>query len=192
VLSGGFPCQPHSASGRRKASADERDLWPEYRRLIRELRPGWVVAENVRGLLSSEDGRFFAGILRDSANLGFDVGWCVYRAADVGAFHFRERAFVISYANGQRCACMGADKEGRPSDYYTQAFRKGRAGASGLPLVMDGYVTDTSSGCERNDDGFPEGLDRLKRIGNAVVPQQAYPIFKAIAEIEEGGGNDER
>jgi DNA (cytosine-5)-methyltransferase 1 len=85
IISGGFPCQPHSVAGQRKASDDERDLWGEMRRVIGELQPRWIVAENVRGLLSSEDGRFFRGILRDFAEMGYDAGWCTFRAADVGS-----------------------------------------------------------------------------------------------------------
>lgn len=72
ILSGGFPCQPHSLAGKRLASRDERDLWGEMRRIICELRPRWVVAENVLGLLSSEHGRFFAGVLRDLSDLGYN------------------------------------------------------------------------------------------------------------------------
>lgn len=102
VISGGFPCQPHSVAGLRKASSDERDLWPEYRRIVSEFKPRWVVAENVRGLLSSEDGRFFRGILRDFANLGYDVGWCCIRASDVGAIHSRERVAIVAHSNSYR------------------------------------------------------------------------------------------
>lgn len=64
VLSGGFPCQPHSVAGKRLASSDERDLWGEFARIIREIKPKWIVAENVPGLLSSEHGRFFGRVLR--------------------------------------------------------------------------------------------------------------------------------
>lgn len=102
VLSGGFPCQPHSVAGKRKASGDKRDLWPEYRRIVDEIRPKWVVAENVRGLLSSESGRFFRGILRDLADMGYDAGWCCYRAADVGAVHPRERVGIIAHTRSER------------------------------------------------------------------------------------------
>ena len=100
VISGGFPCQPHSVVGKRKASGDERDLWPEMRRVIGEIKPKWVVAENVPGLLSSENGRFFRGILRDFAALGFDVGWGVVCAAAVGAVHRRERVAIVAHAHG--------------------------------------------------------------------------------------------
>lgn len=94
LICGGFPCQPHSTSGRRRAGADERDLWPEYARIIRELRPRYVLAENVPGLLSSDDGRFFGAILRDLAQLGYDAEWSMLPACALGAPHTRERVFI--------------------------------------------------------------------------------------------------
>lgn len=79
VLSGGFPCQPHSLAGEREASNDERDLWPDYGRIVCEIEPRWVLAENVPGILSSESGRFFGGILRDLAGMGYYAGWGIMR-----------------------------------------------------------------------------------------------------------------
>ena len=102
LMSGGIPCQPHSVAGKRQASADERDLWPEYRRVISELRPKWILVENVPGLFSSENGRFFGNILRDLAALGYSVGWCVYGANDVGAPHKRDRVFIMGHVTSQR------------------------------------------------------------------------------------------
>ncbi len=102
LLSGGFPCQPHSVAGKRGASSDERDLWEEFRRVIGEIKPRWVLAENIRGLLSSEAGRFFRGILRDLSDLGFDVGWATYPASWVGALHRRERVFIVSHNISKR------------------------------------------------------------------------------------------
>lgn len=116
LISGGFPCQPHSVAGKRLASADDRDLWSEYARVIRELRPKWVLAENVPGLLSSESGRFFGRVLRDLANLGYDVGWCVYGAADVGAPHRRNRVFIIAKlanADSDRWAPRRPEQQGQ-------------------------------------------------------------------------------
>lgn len=116
LIAGGFPCQPHSLAGERKASEDERDLWPEFYRLICELKPGWVLGENVLGLLSSENGSFFSGILRDLAQARYNAEWFVLSAAQFGAPHMRERIFFVAYpnrigdarqesaiANGQRC-----------------------------------------------------------------------------------------
>jgi DNA (cytosine-5)-methyltransferase 1 len=97
LIAGGFPCQPHSLAGKRQASADERDLWGEFYRIVCELKPRWVLAENVVGLLSSEDGSFFGRVLRDLAQAGYDAQWIVRRASDVGAPHRRERVFIMAY-----------------------------------------------------------------------------------------------
>ena len=102
VLCGGFPCQPHSLAGRRAAAADERDLWPEFRRLICELEPRWVVAENVPGILSSDAGRFFGDILRDLAACGYDAEWDCLPASAFGAPHRRDRVWIVAYPNGRR------------------------------------------------------------------------------------------
>ena len=191
VISGGFPCQPHSVAGLRKASSDERDLWPEYRRVVSEIRPKWVVAENVRGLLSSEDGRFFRGILRDFSNLGFNVGWCCYRAADVGAIHARKRIAISAHADSKPLQRVFAGDCGQKT---CREKTPGKWGLDGQWIKQrEGIETVLPMGgtklikplISRSDDGFPRAMDRNKCLGNAVVPQQFYPVFKAIAEVEE-------
>ena len=187
VLSGGFPCQPHSLAGKRLASRDERDLWGEMRRIICELRPRWVVAENVLGLLSSEHGRFFAGILRDFSDLGYSVGWCVLSAAAVGALHRRERVAIVAHANGKSAARLrrqnsfslfGEDdcftsfrSQGFPDSEYLPGFS---------PLVPEGNDQFIKPLITRADDGFSGAMDRNKALGNAVVPQCFYLVFRAI------------
>ena len=99
IISGGFPCQPHSLAGRRKASGDERDLWGEFSRVICEIGPMWVVGENVPGLLSSEDGRFFGRVLRDLAQMGYHGGWCSFPAFVEGSEFWGERTFIIAKAS---------------------------------------------------------------------------------------------
>lgn len=113
LVAGGFPCQPHSIAGKRQASADDRDLWPEFARIIRELEPKWVLAENVPGLLSSERGRFFGTVLRDLATLGYDAEWESLPAAAFGAPHLRWRVFLVAYANGQGRQEPGRTREDR-------------------------------------------------------------------------------
>jgi len=97
MVIGGFPCQPHSMAGKRRGGDDERDLWGETARILREVRPRWAVLENVPGLLSTESGRFFGRVLGDMAALGMDVSWGVWGAADVGASHRRHRVFIVGH-----------------------------------------------------------------------------------------------
>lgn len=189
-ISGGFPCQPHSVAGLRKASCDERDLWPEYRRVVSEIKPKWVVAENVRGLFTSESGRFFRGILRDFADMGYDAGWCCYRAADVGTIHARERVAIIAHSNsefGKRVfsgKCKTKDGGNKIPGFWSadRQWVKQRDGiVTVLPMGGTKLIKPLIS---RGDDGFSGAMDRNKCLGNAVVPQQFYPVFKAIADIE--------
>ncbi len=256
LLHGGFPCQPHSVAGKRQAGADERDLWPEFVRIIRETNPRWILGENVPGLLSSDFGRFFGGILRDLAALGFDVGWCVYGAGDVGAPHRRDRVFIIghhtladaaksglssrrqagikpqgeenaagTFAGFERRRDVLADTPGdhlchddQPRPGGTNQERRGVL-ARGRSLQIGnrrGYNRwdggSSQPGLGRGTDGLPSWLDgcwparpdepqydwepprtatgirdraaRLKALGNAVMPAQAYPILQAIADVE--------
>lgn len=182
VISGGFPCQPHSIAGKRLASGDERDLWGEFARVICEIKPRWVVAENVPGLLSSEHGRFFGRVLRDLAGMGYDASWGVLSAFQAGAPHLRKRVCVVAHAVRFRRACnkllpeTGVDEkialptwEINTSLLLDNAFR----------VLREGDDSDL-----RGADGLPRELDELIALGNAVVPQQFYPIFRAIAEIE--------
>jgi len=100
AIVGGFPCQPHSHAGKQRASADERDLWPQMRRILGVVGPAIGIFENVRGLLTSEDGAFFRGILRDADALGMSAEWDHLPACAVGAPHIRDRVFLILRADG--------------------------------------------------------------------------------------------
>lgn len=235
LISGGFPCQPHSCAGKRRASGDERDLWPELRRVICEIKPRWFLGENVAGLRSSENGRFFGGILRDLAAMGYVVGWGSWEAADVGAPHHRERIFIVAYLNGgssgdgmqgkrvlresplteintgaqpltnsYKSGCTqtrvpeteerlkDADNCGTITDMhkrglqrYRQHGERPRECTFGAGTWKESWIEVATRLC-RVDDGIPSRVDRLKCLGNAVVPQQVYPILKAIADIENG------
>ncbi|WP_369699957.1 DNA cytosine methyltransferase [Alicyclobacillus sendaiensis] len=100
IVCGGWPCQPHSVAGKRLGAQDERDLWPEFRRVLRDLKPRWFVGENVPGILSTDAGRFFGTVLQNLAEMGFDVRWGVHGACDVGAPHRRDRVFLLAHATG--------------------------------------------------------------------------------------------
>jgi DNA (cytosine-5)-methyltransferase 1 len=218
IISGGFPCQPHSLAGKRLASCDERDLWGELARVVREVRPRWVVGENVAGLRSSESGRFFGRVLRDLAEMGYTVGWGSWEAADAGAPHHRERVFIVAHTSNIRHS-IGADRgsqrervalsseQGQDTDIWSEP-RRCRTDVADSPSERLQECDPSSCGREtrlypwcsdplgnlwlseplvgRVADGVPSRVDRLRCLGNAVVPQQAFPIFQAIAAIEMG------
>lgn len=309
VISGGFPCQPFSVAGKQKGRGDDRYLWPEMLRVIRELAPSWIIGENVPGILRLAA----ANVVQDLEHEAYNVVVFDYEAASVGAPHRRERVFFVAHAKGQQSGRMQqrelgqnvgsgnkdvayADGQGSqgskqcgPSDageraqepcqpvgecsetvsdtdsarfqetrpeqqatgtieYMpiadTQSIRlqgerpcgeqicgtrsakgepkgrgnvrnadginaskereicevgksepsrdcegRGRPAEPGLGGVADGLSRwlDEPEGVPRVIKGMPDRANRLKCLGNAVVPQQAYPIFKAIAELLKAG-----
>ena len=100
VLSGGFPCQPFSVAGKRKGTADDRYLWPEMCRVINEVRPRWVVGENVLGLLNWRRGMVFEQVQADLEAAGYEVWAYILPAAGIGAPHRRERVWIVAHAGG--------------------------------------------------------------------------------------------
>lgn len=94
---GGIPCQPYSVAGKQRGAADERDLWPDTRRIIREVGPRLVLLENVPGLLVRGIGRILGELSED----GFDAEWATVSAADVGAWHLRKRVWIVAYSKEQ-------------------------------------------------------------------------------------------
>lgn len=181
IISGGFPCQPYSIAGKRRGTKDDRDLWPEMFRIIEELRPTWVVGENVANFAKMELDR----TLSDLESIGYKGGAIVLPACAVGAFHARERTFIVANSNSElwtstkiqtRTNTKSEDK--KPIEWESFFFIN--RGANNIEFRQE----DVSLLC-RNDDGVPRELDenRLKALGNAVVPQQALPIFETIINI---------
>ena len=234
IIYGGFPCQPFSVAGKQKGTDDGRYLWPEFSRLVWELRPSWVLAENVPGIVRLASDRVCADLERE----GYSVGIWDYEAASVGAPHRRERVFFVAHAGRtlwQGSIELGAlreetergaaDKPERPSSAHaagsvSKAHRRygerreeqrepgGSAPAHASAECnskrltqsrMDRVVNGLSSGldgsgltfweteaepAERTAHGVKDRVNRLKALGNAVVPQQVYPLFKAIMEAD--------
>ena len=98
ILTGGFPCQPFSIAGKRLGKADERHLWPYMLRAVQQIRPRWVVAENVRGLLSWNEGLVFEEVHADLEAAGYEVQAFVLPAAGINAPHQRQRVWFIAHA----------------------------------------------------------------------------------------------
>ena len=202
LMAGGFPCQPVSVAGKRRAQADARWLWPEYARLVRALRPGLVLVENVPGLYQ----RGLGDILADLAASGYDAEWDCVPAAAVGAPHLRERIFVVAYTNsvadapehglqGQRRSNSGgagqseqslpalADADGdgelQPARVFTD--ERGRLGDGSGWWAVEPDVGRVAHGVARR-------VERLRGLGNAVVPQVAEWIGQRLMALADGAG----
>lgn len=101
ILTGGFPCQPYSMAGKRLGQEDDRHLWPEMLRVIREVRPEYVVGENVPGIISWSDGLVFEQVCSDLESEGYEVSTPVLPAAGVNAPHPRDRVWFVAHAIGK-------------------------------------------------------------------------------------------
>lgn len=286
IISGGFPCQPFSVAGKQRGEEDDRYLWPEMVRVIKELRPTWIVGENVAGIVRMA----LPDILSELETCGYRTRTFLIPACAVGARHRRYRVAIVAHAervgerglsigtgeilsrfgggcedvqyadctgrkeqhiaaisDSERFACGGCDEGNVPNSngtgLQTERAREQTAGtarkdsiisdanngsgalrrnrefstaeetrrersnirgraeeyeprqrrpaeprlgrmADGIPDWVDGYWDAEPAGVPRVANGVPDRVGRLKALGNAVVPQQFYPIFKAIAEIE--------
>jgi DNA (cytosine-5)-methyltransferase 1 len=107
IISGGFPCQPYSAAGKRMGKEDERHLWPEMLRIIREAAPTYVVGENVRGLTNWNGGVVFEEVCADLEAAGYEVWTGILPAAGVGAPHRRDRVWFVAANAGRRRGVQG-------------------------------------------------------------------------------------
>lgn len=250
VLTGGFPCQPYSLAGKRKGKDDERHLWPEMLRAIREIQPRWVVGENVFGLVNWNGWLVFHEVQADLEAEGYEVFPYVLPAAGINAPHRRDRIFFVAYRaskglergtgqsiQGRSIRFTKCSNENAPNPNSNGQHRcdseheinasEGRqyAQRNTFPSLFDGYITDADGNggrenngqresklanengsrsywqdfptqspiCGRND-GLPTELDgitfskwrneSIKAYGNAIVPQVALQIFKAIEQYE--------
>lgn len=192
---GGFPCQPFSTAGKRRGRDDDRYLWPEMLRVLRELRPTWMLGENVAGIASMA----LDDILSDLEGSGYSARAFLFPAHSVGAPHRRDRFAIVAHADGDGWgdACV---RESRADTDFRREVREDPSGEICMhPRTKQfcrseveahwGKLIGQSVPSElcRVADGLPGELDRLRSLGNAVVPQQFYPLFDAIATIESGG-----
>jgi DNA (cytosine-5)-methyltransferase 1 len=99
VVTGGFPCQPFSVAGKRKSTADDRYLWDEMLRVIREVKPIWVIGENVEGIVNINEGMVLRQVLNDLENEGFKSQCIIIPASGIGAWHQRKRIWILAYSN---------------------------------------------------------------------------------------------
>ena len=180
ILSGGFPCQDISVAGKQTGIDGERSgLWSEFHRIIGELRPRYVVIENVANLVRLGLER----VLSDLASIGYDAEWQIISANDVGAPHLRKRIWIVAYPHGVRWIKnedAGKNlRERRSLPQKTWDFNGTSVGFENSDRLW--CFPDTT--LERNLDGFAYWVDRLECCGNGVVPQQSIPAWEEIKRL---------
>lgn len=158
IICGGFPCQDISDAGtnhrRRGLDGERSGLWHEFARVVRLLQPSHVFVENVASLAE----RGLDRVLGDLASMGFDAEWGCFGACETGAPHMRKRLFILAHANGESEPARTVDEKVARLPAFSNTLWNGGLSSS-TPLRMD--------------DGVSGGVDRLRLLGNAVVPRQA-------------------
>lgn len=243
ILTGGFPCQPYSTAGKRLGKDDDRHLWPEMLRAIREIRPRWVVGENVRGLVSWNGGLVFDEVQTDLEAEGYEILPFILPACAVNAPHRRDRAWFVAFKKPGEIRQQwqsGSGNDVRVSDAAnaeetrSESLQSRDKEAYSINGVFGGDGTTSNSNeierCERRmhtngpgqaerhigtrdsrdgwgswqdfptqppvcggNDGIFRRLDGITfpkwrefaigAYGNAIVPQVAHQIFKAIEQF---------
>ena len=204
VISGGFPCQPFSSAGKRGGKSDDRYLWPEMLRVIQEVRPSWVVGENVVGLESMDGGAVLAGILTDLENAGYCPEVYSIPAISVGAPHRRQRLWIVANRNGISGNGGGGTRDGR-AEFANENRDIRNAESAGAPTFGGiserqtanaiGVDEDTTNsiGSRCKKDGRSTIGDRKERVGvSSHWSEHWYEVATRICGMDDGipGGLD--
>jgi DNA (cytosine-5)-methyltransferase 1 len=172
IICGGFPCQDISLAGAGAGLSGKRSgLWSEFARVIRDLRPRYVVVENVAAFLV----RGMDVVLGTLASIGYDAEWSTLSACSMGAPHVRRRLFIVAYAYGEH---------GRSRFWNTTSRSVGSLQTvDGFKSARTRYATRLANPSElyRGADGVPNRLERNRAIGNAVAPDCAELVGRLIA-----------
>ena len=177
LLTGGFPCQPFSVAGKQRGKTDDRYLWPEMLRVIREARPAWIIGENVAGIVNMA----LDQVHTDLEAEGYEVESLIIPACGVDAPHKRDRVWIIARyladtVSQRRC---GGDTEGQ----YAEDAWKSPGHPWNNPGGVATWLSEPNVG--RVAHGIPNRTHRLKGLGNAIVPQVAAEIIRNINLVME-------
>lgn len=182
LLCAGWPCQDISPAGKKSGlEGPKSGLWKEVRRIAGDLQPRYLVLENSSALLT----RGFGDVLGDLAALGYDVFWECIPAASVGApisGRGRDRIFIVAFADSDRCLWSRLPRE--PGGELLASVAGGDSAFTGIPSPAPNHWKDLPQ-VRRVSDGVPNRVDRIRCIGNAVVPQVAELVGRLIVRMEE-------
>ena len=220
IITGGYPCQPFSVAGRKKGEEDPRHLWPEYFRLVKELRPTWVIGENVSGHIKLG----LDTVIEDLESEDYSVRPFSISASSIGANHQRERIWILAHSRRsqwpraelreenenetregnanqhQRSSSPSSSDVANTNDerlqrqwqsrnQFTPRFNSSRESSEEGQRTMGQGWWESEPNMGRVAHGIPKRVDRLKSLGNSLVPQIPYYIGKTILEVMNGKTN---
>ena len=180
IISGGFPCQPFSVAGKRRGQKDDRYLWPKMLKIIQTIKPTYVLCENVLGIIDMA----LDQTLADLETSGYSCETLIIPACSLDAPHRRDRVWIIAYTD---CKYI------HPSEFENRVNQKEIDEAikrwQSIHFIrrratqVEFREADKHLLC-READGVPHELDRLKALGNAIVPYIAHLFFTIITAME--------
>jgi len=194
IITGGYPCQPFSVAGKQKGVEDKRHLWPEYFRLIKECRPTWVIGENVSGHIKLG----LDSVIEDLESEGYATRTFSISASSIGANHKRERIWIVANAYGVNDAIGRVDRtiqetggsgsidergSGTNANGFSQSSKNETLDSKKQFTNQNYWKTEPNVG--RVVNGLPNRVDRLKALGNSLVPQIPFYIGQTILRTYE-------
>ena len=220
IITGGYPCQPFSIAGRQKGEQDPRHLWPEYFRLVKELRPTWVIGENVSGHIKLG----LDTVIEDLESEDYSVRPFSISASSIGANHQRERIWILAHSRRSqwpRAELRGENenetrqenanqferssstsevdvantnderlqRQWQSRNQFTPRFNSSRESSEEGQRTMGQGWWESEPNMGRVAHGVPKRVDRLKSLGNSLVPHIPYYIGKTILEVMNGKTN---
>jgi len=144
IITGGFPCQPFSVAGKRRGTDDDRYLWDETIRIIRECKPRWFIGENVEGIINIQEGVVLRQVQDDLEKEGFQVQCIVIPASGIGAWHQRKRVWIVAHSNSNRDRYEIKGSNGEEKEIQREYREKDNT--TGKPFRADTNVPNTNSG----------------------------------------------
>ena len=176
IITGGYPCQPFSSAGKRGGEQDPRHLWPHIRRHIQSIRPAQCFFENVEGHISLG----LNSVISDMEEDGYDSAWGLFSASEVGAYHQRKRVFILANAHGL-ADTTGIGVQGLRPSGEQEPYTHGQAK---LPVCQGKGSRPAQWAAEPNVgrvvDGCADRVDRIRLLGNGVVPQTAARAWEIL------------
>ena len=175
LITGGYPCQPFSAAGKRAGKDDPRHLWPYIRDIIESVRPVRCFFENVEGHISLG----LREVISDLESLGYKTAWGIFSATEVGAPHQRKRVYILADSQNERS--QGGLSRREDTQRESELRHTGCGSSAHRQQRQETWPPEPNVG--RVVDGCANRVDRIRLLGNGVVPQTAA---KAWITLNEG------